>query len=584
MLIYNMTEMARVTGVPLSYLLHRGQSVKVFSQLLRRAGREGLLLPTHARDESAVGDGGVAYEGATVLDAKAGYYEVPIATLDFASLYPSIMRAHNLCYTTLVPADRRADYAEAELTLTPTGDCFVRPEVRRGLLPAILDDLLSARKRARALIKTTDDPMMRGVLEGRQLALKLSANSVYGFTGATVGKLPCLAISASTTAFGRRMIDETRSFVLREYTVANGYAHDADVVYGDTDSVMVRFGCADVAEAMRLGALAADQVTTLFPAPVQLEFEKVYHPYLLMGKKRYAGMLWTCADRHDKLDTKGIETVRRDNCAFARNTIAGVLQRVLVRRDVPGSVEYVKGRIEELLTGRVDISELVITKGLTRDVSEYATRAAHVELAAKRRKRHAATAPRVGDRVPYVILRGHKTSKTYELAEDPVRVVERGLPIDYRHYLEHHLKLPLTRIYAAILPDVERTLFSGPHTMGSAPQRLTRSVEHAAGISRFARVVKTCAGCRTTLSDADRDAGLCAHCRVDAQSLYVQSMLEIDALAVAHHAHTAECQRCQRSVLHEVICANRDCALFYRRIKTQNDLREARARFDAVEW
>ncbi|KAK3274003.1 DNA polymerase delta catalytic subunit [Cymbomonas tetramitiformis] len=138
-----------------------------------------------------------------------------------------------------------------------------------------------------------------------------------------------------------------------------------------------------------------------------------------MGKKRYAGLLWTRADRHDKLDTKGIETVRRDNCAFARNTIAGVLRRVLVLRDVPGSVEYVKGRIEELLTGRVDISELVITKGLTREVSEYATRAAHVELAAKRRRRHAATAPRVGDRVPYVILRGHKTSKTYELAEDP---------------------------------------------------------------------------------------------------------------------------------------------------------------------
>ncbi|KAK3284362.1 DNA polymerase delta catalytic subunit [Cymbomonas tetramitiformis] len=149
-------------------------------------------------------------------------------------------------------------------------------------------------------------------------------------------------------------------------------------------------------------------VTALFPAPVQLEFEKVYHPYLLMGKKRYAGLLWTRADRHDKLDTKGIETVRRDNCAFARNTIAGVLRRVLVLRDVPGSVVYVKGRIEELLTGRVDISELVITKGLTREVSEYATRAAHVELAAKRRRRHAATAPRVGDRVPWIGLNFHQ--------------------------------------------------------------------------------------------------------------------------------------------------------------------------------
>ncbi|KAK3251031.1 DNA polymerase delta catalytic subunit [Cymbomonas tetramitiformis] len=420
MIIFNLTEMARVTGVPLSYLLHRGQSIKVFSQLLRRANVAGMLLPTHERSaEGEGGDGGVAYEGATVLDAKAGFYEVPIATLDFASLYPSIMRAHNLCYTTLVPRGREHEYAPDELTVTPTGDRFVRSHVHRGLLPAILDDLLTARKRARALIKTTEDPTMRGVLEGRQLALKLSANSVYGFTGATVGKLPCLPISASTTAFGREMIDETRRFVLQEYTVANGYSHDADVVYGDTDSVMVRFGCADVTEAMRLGALAADRVTTLFPKPVQLEFEKVYHPYLLMGKKRYAGLMWTCADRHDKLDTKGIETVRRDNCALVRRTISEVLRRVLLKRDVQGSVRYVQERVRDLLAGRVDISELVITKGLTRDVSDYATRSAHVELAVKKRKRDAATAPRVGDRVPYVILRGHKADKTYELAEDP---------------------------------------------------------------------------------------------------------------------------------------------------------------------
>lgn len=105
MYMYNYVEMARVTGVPFSYLLTRGQSIKVFSQILRKARSKGLVCPKVERQPGA-SEGGQTYEGATVLDAKQGFYETPVATLDFASLYPSIMMAHNLCYSTLVPKDR----------------------------------------------------------------------------------------------------------------------------------------------------------------------------------------------------------------------------------------------------------------------------------------------------------------------------------------------------------------------------------------------------------------------------------------------------------------------------------------------
>jgi DNA polymerase delta subunit 1 len=88
----------------------------------------------------------------------------------------------------------------------------------------------------------------QAVLNGRQLALKVSANSVYGFTGATIGKLPCLAISSAVTAYGRTMIELTQATVLERYRVDKGYAHDADVIYGDTDSVMVNFGTKSVEE------------------------------------------------------------------------------------------------------------------------------------------------------------------------------------------------------------------------------------------------------------------------------------------------------------------------------------------------
>jgi len=215
---------------------------------------------------AGAGDNGVAYEGATVLDPIAGYYDSPIATLDFASLYPSIMMAHNLCYSTLVRISlrfwtpvssccvrnrtfevaqrccchtkaccirRQADSAlpgalrcirlrrfavvaqllwhsesatptlptqvrkdmvsslpKEDVVTAPTGDVFVKKHKTKGILPEILEELLGARKRAKKDLKEATDPMLKAVLDGRQLALKVSANSVYGFTGATVGPKP----------------------------------------------------------------------------------------------------------------------------------------------------------------------------------------------------------------------------------------------------------------------------------------------------------------------------------------------------------------------------------------------------------
>lgn len=91
------------------------------------------------------------------------------------------------------------------------------------------------------------------------------------------------------------------------YSTGNGYEHDAQVIYGDTDSVMVKFGPNDLAKVMELGAEAADIVTAKFVKPIKLEFEKVYFPYLLISKKRYAGLYWTKTEKYDKMDSKGIE-------------------------------------------------------------------------------------------------------------------------------------------------------------------------------------------------------------------------------------------------------------------------------------
>ena len=141
----------------------------------------------------------------------------------------------------------------------------------------------------------------------------------------------------STTAFGRQMIERTKDEVEGKFNTANGYASDASVVYGDTDSVMIKFGCKDLKTAMQLGAEAAEFVTAKFVKPIKLEFEKVYFPYLLINKKRYAGLYWTTPDKWDKMDTKGIEVrtcwagelARRCSAALAlaRCTLAHVSRR-----------------------------------------------------------------------------------------------------------------------------------------------------------------------------------------------------------------------------------------------------------------
>ena len=582
MYMYNYIEMARVTGVPLSFLLSRGQSIKVMSQILRKAAQRGLLVPhIPKKGQGDQAEGGVAFEGATVLDAKAGYYEVPIATLDFASLYPSIMMAHNLCYSTLVPPDAVGRIDAADLTKSPTGDVFVRANKTKGILPEILEELLSARKRAKADLKKAQDPLEKAVLDGRQLALKVSANSVYGFTGATVGALPCLEISSSTTSFGRNMIDQTRDLVLKRYNTANGYAANADVIYGDTDSVMIKFNVADLKEAMRLGEEAAEYVSATFIKPIKLEFEKVYYPYLLISKKRYAGLLWTKPEKHDYMDTKGIETVRRDNCLLVRQVIETCLRKILIDRDVPGAVEYVKRTISDLLMNRMDLSLLVVTKGLTQEADKYDNKAAHVELAKRMKERDPATAPVVGDRIAYVIVKAAKNAKGFEKSEDPIYALENNLPIDYQHYLDHYLDKPLCRIFDPIMKDAKSKLLKGDHTLSIAQPTPSSK---AGGIMQFAKVRLSCVGCRASITDEKQSRSLCTHCLAKEPEHLQKALDAVNGLERDFNRLWTQCQRCQGSLHQDVLCTSRDCPIFYRRKKVQKDLLEAETTLKRFDW
>ncbi|KAI9713127.1 MAG: DNA-directed DNA polymerase delta [Bogoriella megaspora] len=568
MCLVNYTEMARVTGVPFNFLLSRGQQVKFISQIFRKALEQQLVIPnlqTEASDDQ--------YEGATVIEPTRGYYDVPVATLDFASLYPSIMQAHNLCYTTLLNEHsvRAFDLKKDEdYIVTPNGDLFCTAKVRKGLLSQILEELLSARKRAKKELAVETDPFKKAVLNGRQLALKISANSVYGLTGATVGKLPCLPIASSTTSYGRQMIEKTREEVEGHFTIANGYSHDAQVIYGDTDSVMVKFGPSDLEKAMELGQSAAEFVSAKFIKPIKLEFEKVYFPYLLINKKRYAGLYWTKPTHYDKMDSKGIETVRRDNCRLVQTVIETSLRMLLVERDVQGAQDYVKETISDLLQNKIDMSNLVITKALAKE--KYDAKQAHVELAERMSKRDKGSAPRLGDRVAYVICKGTGGSRNYEKSEDPIYVLENNIPIDTKYYLDNQLAKPLGRIFDPILGEKKAAqLLTGEHT---------RSISVAApvmgGLMKFTKKTMTCMGCKKPLKgDAESVGAVCEDCRPRFGELYTKTLGKVSELEVRFARLWTQCQRCQGSMHCEVICSSRDCPIFYMRMKAKKDVEDA---------
>ncbi|VDN05380.1 unnamed protein product [Thelazia callipaeda] len=584
MSVINYIEMARVTGVPLDYLLSRGQQIKVLSQILRKAKSMHLFLPVIDAVQAEE-----TYEGATVIDPIRGFYNVPITTLDFASLYPSIMIAHNLCYTTLIQgSSTKYNLSESDIEITPSNNSFVKPSVRRGLLPQVLEHLLNARKQAKNDLKNEKDPFRCMVLNGRQLALKLSANSVYGFTGASVGKLPCLEISQSVTAYGRQMIDLTKTAV--EDVYKEGYLDgkcpcDAQVIYGDTDSVMVRFGVKDIKTAMELGLHAATEISKKFIPPIKLEFEKVYSPFLLINKKRYAGLYFTRPEKYDKIDCKGLETVRRDNCPLVSKVLSSCLEKMLIDGDATSALEHAKKVISDLLCNRIDISELIITKELTRASNAYAAKQAHVILAEKMRERDPGSAPRLGDRVPYVIVAKGQKVPAYEKAEDPIYVLQNSIPIDTTYYLENQLAKPLARIFEPILGDkAESFLITGTHTLVRTVVQSKKS-----GLSQFFQKTERCLSCKSSLPKGVRDA-TCAHCKPDEGKVYITHVshfsvvfvlgilrLQLTLMNTIENRFArlwTECQNCAGTTNEEILCSARDCPIFYMREKVRYDLAE----------
>jgi len=543
-IITNNIAMANVTWVPISYIESKGQQIKVHSQLLYEARLNNYLVPTIPYKDASELENDEKFTGATVQEADPGAHFEQISGLDFASLYPSIMIANNYSYETIVKNkkyDNIEDIDYKDIIWTEDKDtpqerveCVRFVQNKKGILPIMLEKLWTERKSIKKEMKTvktqlkeavteeekTTLSMKYDVLDGFQLAMKVSMNSIYGFTGANLGRLPEKRIAAATTAEGRRMIQACKEYVEAEY--------DCKVVYGDTDSIYVKFftkytGQEHMNEVFRLSEVASEGCSKLFKKPVEMEFEKVMWPFILFSKKRYACVVWTNEHKHDYIDYKGIQVVRRDNCPYVKEKSIEIFEKILLDRDIPASIELGRKFSQNLLDGKVQIKDLVISKSLKgygsyefdkqvickecgkrwysdetgkkvykipmketktleenirefiktqrycftcKKETEFTTNHAnipHVALSRKMQVRDQYNCPQVGERVPYVFKKmSNQKALQFERVEDPQYLIQNCIPIDFEYYFEHQFKSAIETIFYPILKEeLDEKLFKG---------------------------------------------------------------------------------------------------------------------------
>jgi DNA polymerase delta subunit 1 len=485
-ILLNLVEMAKATWVPVSFLVERGQQIKVFSQLSKKARELGYMVPTIKYGSLPEEQ----YEGATVLEAQKGAYYTPITALDFEALYPSIMMAHNLCYSTYVMDERRYGKIPGITyeTFNIGNKTYKFAQDVPSLLPAILMELKQFRKKAkRDMAQATG--YMKEVYNGKQLAYKVSMNSVYGFTGAGKGILPCVPIASTTTCRGRGMIEETKTYVEANFP-------GAKVRYGDTDSVMVEFDVGDrkgleaIEYSWEIGERAAEECSALFKKPNNLELEKVYWPYFLYSKKRYAAKLWTKGKddqmHMDYIDVKGLQLVRRDNTPHMREVCKELLDVVLTSGDPGPPKELARERANELLSGEIPHDKLILSQSLSdsykvggKSVSINSPESihinqAHVQVVNKMRQRKPGSEPQSGDRVPYLLTKtDNSKAKAFEKSEDPKYVEEHNIPVDYHYYFVNKFLNPVCDLLDPLFENTKQEIFGEIIEQYKPPKKVT---------------------------------------------------------------------------------------------------------------
>ena len=422
-------------------VLKGGQQIRVQNQYIIKCHQSGVVM--NSDFSMNVKDG---YEGATVFDAQRGYYNVPIVVLDFASLYPSVMRFFLFCPSTLVMDNRWKNLPGVvyHVSKTDIGEFWYVQSINGVPIFCVTSDLLDTLLKTRQAKK---DAGKKAKQEGRhfdaevadmeQLAVKGSTNSVYGYHGVKEGKCPCTPVAASTTCEGRHLISQVLRDLLekRPGTI---------IIYGDTDSVFIKYVGLDespesLKKAFQWGGEDAKFCSRNYKGIVNLEQDKVMQPFLCDKKKRYMGLVRK-ENGTTEFVAKGVEMVRRDRAPFITETQEAASKALLIDGKPKLALDLVQNTLRDLRQGKIPIEKFVISQSLKRD-SDYANPEGmpHVVVNRKIMKRKGTEyGYKVGDRVETIVLyeKDPKKQRVADKVEDPAYAKEHNKKPDYLHYLK----------------------------------------------------------------------------------------------------------------------------------------------------
>jgi len=506
-------EMSRICSVPISFLVFRGQGIKLTSYVAKKCREKNTLMPDLEKSGSSDG-----YEGAIVLPPKCSMYmDNPVACVDYASLYPSSMISQNYSHDSKVwtkeydltgslvnetgEKDAKGNYIYDNLPgyqyidiefdtyrtfrKTPTsraekavsGKKICRwaqlPDDQKSIMPSILEELLKARKDTRQKIKSEPDPFMQNILDKRQLGYKVTANSLYGQCGARTSTFYEQDVAASTTATGRMMITYAKRIVEEVYgnrlyeTKTHGTVKcNAEYVYGDTDSVFFTFNLEDPVSGAKIRGKPALEMTIeiaqdvaglctqFLKSPQCLTYEKTLMPFILLSKKRYVGMLYEEDANKGKMKYMGLSLKRRDSCDYLKDTYGGILNILMKENNIQKAIEFLNQSLETLVSGTVPMEKLAITKALRSDYKN-PMQIGHWVLAERIGKRDPGNRPKPGDRMKFVfVVNNEKKALMGDKIETPEFILERGLQIDYTHYITNQLMKPLQQLFGLALEPI----------------------------------------------------------------------------------------------------------------------------------
>ncbi|KZF20489.1 putative DNA polymerase zeta catalytic subunit [Xylona heveae TC161] len=591
-LIPRTSEQARLLGVDFFSVFSRGSQFKVESLMFRIAKPENFLLISPSRKQ--VGQQNALECLPLVMEPQSAFYNSPLLVLDFQSLYPSVMIAYNYCYSTFLGrivnwrgqnkmgfADyqrqkRMLELLEDHINIAPNGMMYVKPEIRKSLLAKMLGEILETRVMVKSGMKVDkDDKVLQRLLNNRQLALKLIANVTYGYTSASFsGRMPCSEIADSIVQTARETLERSIAFI---HSIARW---DAEVVYGDTDSLFVYLKGRSKDEAFRIGEEIAKEVTNMNPRPIKLKFEKVYFPCVLLAKKRYVGFKFESPKQDQpEFDAKGIETVRRDGTPAEQKIEEKALKILFRTSDLSQVKNYFQRQCSKIMKGSISIQDFCFAREVK--LGTYSDRGllpAGALISAKRMLEDPRAEPQYGERVPYVVITGAPGARLIDRCVPPETLLyNEHNELDAEYYISKNIIPPLERIFNLVGANVrswydEMPKFQRIRRIESAVTGLGKDVATSA-ISRTLESYMKLSACSVCSKKIEAELPICTECLHQANTSL--SALRFRMSEAERKAADLEkiCRSCAGLAFGEPVkCDSKDCPVFYSRTRHMSHL------------